>query len=69
MLTVINCIDKLVGRMTIVASIINLIQQTTAYCITLRVHLCLGVAKFYKSTAFGDYSGLTREMCSHVDMH
>ena len=72
-LTVINYMDKLVGRMSIVASIVNLIQQTTAYCITLRVRLCQAeftraVAKFYNSRACGDYSGLTREMCSHVDM-
>jgi len=25
------------------------------------------VAKFYSSRACGDYSGLTRKMCSHVD--
>jgi len=35
--------DKLIGRMWIVASIVNLIQQTTGYCITLAstfVQLC-----------------------------
>ena len=65
--------DKLVGRMSIVASIVNLLQQTTVYCITVSVHLCQAVftrvmAKFYKSRACGDNSGLNREMCSYVDM-
>ena len=36
----INCMDKLVGRMSIVASIVNLLQQTTVYCITVSVKLC-----------------------------
>ena len=72
-LTVIDYMDKLVGRMSIVASIVNLIQQKTVYCITVSIHLCQAVftcaeAKFYKSRACGDYSGLTRKMCSHVNM-
>jgi len=69
--TVINCVDKLVGRMLIVASIVNLIQQTTVYCITVSVHLCQAVftgavAKFFKSRACGDYSGLTRLWPCHL---
>ena len=40
-LTVINCMDKLVGRMSIVASIVTLLQQTTVYCITVSVCISL----------------------------